>query len=77
MIPAHPKCKLFIGHGGLLGTTEAVVSGVPMLGIPFFADQPLNVAAMVERGAGLRLDFNNITAQSLTWAISTLLNDPR
>lgn len=36
---AHPNVKLFITHGGLLGTTEALVEGIPLLGIPIFGDQ--------------------------------------
>lgn len=29
----HPNLKLFITHGGLLGTTEALIEAVPLLGL--------------------------------------------
>lgn len=41
-ILAHKNVKLFITHGGYLGTTEATYEGVPALGIAVYADQMVN-----------------------------------
>ena len=38
-ILSHPNVKLFISHGGYLGTTEATSEGVPILGLPIYGDQ--------------------------------------
>lgn len=38
-ILAHPRTKAFISHCGLLGTQEAAWYGIPVVGVPFMADQ--------------------------------------
>lgn len=76
-ILAHPNVRLFITHGGLLGGQEGIHYGVPMLGIPFFGDQKLNTNKAVVSGYALKLDFNNITVDSLRWSINELLDNPK
>jgi glucuronosyltransferase len=74
---AHPNVRLFITHGGLLSMLEAVCRGVPLIGIPIYADQFLNIGRAVSSGYGIRIDFNNITSDSLTWAIQEIIESPK
>lgn len=73
---AHPNIRLFISHGGLLGTTEAVYEGVPIIGIPFYGDQGVNIEAVQSNGAGIRLDFENLNKDTLYKAIKEILDNP-
>jgi glucuronosyltransferase len=52
-----------------MSSLEAIIRGVPLIGIPVYADQRKNVARAVMGGYGILIDFNNITTESLTWAI--------
>jgi len=76
-IQAHPNIRLFITHCGLLSTQEAVDRGVPLVGIPIHADQRYNLARMVSLGVGIQLDYENITTESVTWALNEGLNNSR
>jgi UDP:flavonoid glycosyltransferase YjiC (YdhE family) len=69
--------RLFITHGGLLSTQEAIDRGVPLVGIPIHADQRYNLARIVTLGIGIQLDYQNITASSVTWALNEVLNNKR
>ncbi|XP_034253455.1 UDP-glucuronosyltransferase 2B15-like [Thrips palmi] len=69
---AHPKMVLFITHGGLMGTTEAVLLGVPMLGIPLFADQEPNVLGYQHLGIALHLPHTEMTKDNMLAAIHKL-----
>ena len=76
-ISGHPNAKLFITHGGMLGTQETIYHGVPMLGLPFGNDQRANVAKAVRGGSGLKLDWDKIDEQTLLEAFTYLINDKR
>jgi glucuronosyltransferase len=73
----HPNLKLFITHGGLLGTTEALIEGIALLGFPIFGDQKMNMAKAVERGYALQIYFHDITEESLSRALKELLTNPK
>ncbi|XP_073825539.1 UDP-glycosyltransferase UGT5-like [Musca autumnalis] len=71
---AHPRVKLFISHGGLLSTSEAIYHGKPMLGLPVFYDQMKNINRAKEAGFALALDFFNLDGdkfESSIWEMMT------
>lgn len=74
---AHPNVKVFITHGGSLGTTEALSEGVPLLAIPLFGDQMMNIKRAVKKGYALSLRFNNITEESFSETLNELLTNPK
>jgi glucuronosyltransferase len=74
---AHPNIRLFITHGGQMSSIEAITRGVPLLAIPVYADQKLNMAKAVLGGYGLQIDFNNITTETLIWAIQEAIESPK
>ncbi|XP_042728125.1 UDP-glucuronosyltransferase 2A1-like isoform X2 [Lagopus leucura] len=71
----HPLTKAFITHGGTNGIYEAIYHGIPMVGIPMFADQHDNVAHMRAKGAAVELDFSTLTTQDLVDAVNTVINN--
>nr|XP_003414220.1 UDP-glucuronosyltransferase 2B31-like isoform X4 [Loxodonta africana] len=72
----HSKTKAFITHGGTNGIYEAIYHGIPMVGIPLFADQPDNIVRMKAKGAAVSLDLNTMTSTDLLNALKTVINDP-
>lgn len=76
-IAAHSNCVLFITHGGLLSSTETVHFGVPIIGIPTFADQFSNIGTAVDRGFAKKVDLSYSLAEDLGIAIKDILGDPK
>lgn len=44
---------------------EAISNSVPIIGMPFMADQPLNVIKMVRMGIGLSINHKTMTKKLL------------
>lgn len=52
---SHPSCKVFLTHCGWGGLMEAAGAGVPLLALPYDADQPANALLVERKGWGLQL----------------------
>jgi UDP:flavonoid glycosyltransferase YjiC (YdhE family) len=47
------------------------------VGIPLLGDQKLNMARAVASGYGVQVDYANVTAESLEWALKEVLENSR
>ncbi|CAH1984086.1 unnamed protein product [Acanthoscelides obtectus] len=74
---AHPNIVAFISHVGLLGTLEAVYSGVPILGLPVFWDQVKNIDDAVRKGFALKLSYFELNEDNFNKALEEILNTPK
>lgn len=74
---AHSNVKLFITHGGLLSTIEAIYHGVPVVGIPVFADQERNMANAELSGYGISVPYKELNAKVFSSALNKILNNPK
>ncbi|XP_008827667.1 UDP-glucuronosyltransferase 2A2 isoform X2 [Nannospalax galili] len=72
----HPKTRAFITHGGTNGIYEAIYHGIPMVGVPMFADQPDNIAHMKAKGAAVEVNMNTMTSADLLNAVRAVINEP-
>jgi glucuronosyltransferase len=70
---AHPNVKLFITQGGLMSLEEAIDRETPIIAIPFLLDQYQNALLAQEEGFGRRLDLEDLTEETLSYAISEVM----
>jgi UDP:flavonoid glycosyltransferase YjiC (YdhE family) len=73
---ADERTKLFITHGGTNGIYEALYHGVPMIGFPFFVDQPYNIRFIESQGYAIMMDFESLTTEKLVSNIRQILTNP-
>lgn len=60
-----------------MGSLEACYYGIPVIGIPLFADQMRNINVLVHKGMGILLHYEDLSEKLLSKALNTVLNDPR
>lgn len=69
------KADVFITHGGMNSVTESMYFGVPMVVIPYMADQPANAKRVEELKLGKRMNKHRITPRLLRNTVISIMND--
>lgn len=60
-----------------MGTQEARYCGIPTLGIPFFADQFLNIKQSEAMGLSIQINYEDITKETMLNALKSLMQDTK
>lgn len=66
---------MFISHGGLIGTQEAIYHGVPIIGIPIYADQYNNLLQAESYGFGKILEYHDINEATFSEMLHEVLTN--
>nr|XP_034379497.1 UDP-glucuronosyltransferase 3A2-like isoform X2 [Arvicanthis niloticus] len=74
---AHPSIRLFVTHGGMNSVNEAIQHGVPMVGIPFFADQPENMVRVEAKKIGVSVQIQTLKAETFALTMKEVIEDKR
>ncbi|KAJ9063931.1 hypothetical protein DSO57_1035777 [Entomophthora muscae] len=71
----HESTKLFISHGGLESSFEAILSGTPILCMPFLGDQFRNARKLEDAGIAKYINRANATPTTVSSDIKHILQD--
>uniref|UniRef100_A0A1B6KQH8 UDP-glucuronosyltransferase n=1 Tax=Graphocephala atropunctata TaxID=36148 RepID=A0A1B6KQH8_9HEMI len=74
---AHPNVVLFMTHGGLQSQHETISTGVPVVCVPFFGDQPMNARFYEHFEIGVKILFNDLSEETIFKAIREVLDNPK
>ena len=69
------QADLFVTHGGMNSISEALICGVPLMVIPFMADQPVNARRVEELGLGVQMDYHTLDKTILKQRVLSLLKN--
>lgn len=70
------RCSAVVCHGGHGTVLAAIEHGVPLVVVPFGADQPMNARAIERLGIGRVIDRNDLSAERMREAVRAVLTDP-
>ena len=70
------KADVFVSHGGMNSTMEALAHAVPLVVVPQQSEQRVTADRVVELRLGRRLDPDDVTPESLLEAVGTLASEP-
>lgn len=70
-----PHATAMVGHGGFGTTLLGLASGVPMVVMPLFADQPHNGKRVAAAGAGITLEDGEAAVGGLAEAVRHVLEE--
>ncbi|SCL93045.1 MGT family glycosyltransferase [Bacillus wiedmannii] len=66
---------VFVTHGGMNSSSEALYYGVPLVVIPVTGDQPLVAQRVSEVGAGIRINRKELSSELLRETVEKVMDD--
>ncbi|WP_028596583.1 macrolide family glycosyltransferase [Paenibacillus assamensis] len=70
------RADAFVTHAGMNSASEALYYHVPLIAIPLSSDQPIVAQQAAHLGAGITLDKEQLTPETLKLAVLKVLNNP-
>jgi UDP:flavonoid glycosyltransferase YjiC (YdhE family) len=70
------RADLMVFNGGVGGTHQALLAGIPVVGIPSNLDQFLNMHFVERAGCGVTVRGDSASERKLSRAFATVLGDP-
>jgi MGT family glycosyltransferase len=70
------RADVFVTHGGMNSTMEALASGVPLVVVPQQSEQRVTADRVAELGLGRRLDPGEVSPEALLAAVTGVARDP-
>jgi MGT family glycosyltransferase len=72
----HPNTRAFVSHCGVNSVHEAIFCGIPIVGIPLFADQQDMALRALDAGVALLLPKQALQADALRAAVRSVADEP-